>query len=181
MVAGCGGTAPSSTGNTTVTSSAPATSSVSASGSGGLLPAASATQAVKLGPNDTLTCALAPASVVNADLGTSLSAPLQSPLGDAVSCVYSGTEADTSLLVEYGGSTDVMADNKQALIAQGQVISNVPGLGDEAFSGTYAVQGVATEYTLYALRGDLEISLSSSAGVAREKTLVAYIFSEIEQ
>ena len=179
LLAGCGSAASSPAGNTTVTRPAPATSSVSASVPGAASATASATQAVKLGPNDTLTCAIAPASVVSADLATSLSAPFQSLLGGAVSCIYNGAAADTSLLVEYDSSAENMASDKQAILAQGQVVGNVAGLGDEAFSGTYAVQGVPTEYTLDARRGDLEIDLSSSASVAHEKTLVAYVFSEI--
>jgi hypothetical protein len=168
FLAGCGSAASSSS-----TGAAGTTSSSAPAG-------AAASQGAGTGATASLTCALAPASLVSTDLGvTGLSDPKQVVKDGSASCVYSGSTGIVSLNLLNGATTDKMSVEQQTM-AKSEQVKAFSGLGDEAFSASLSVgDGVPSPNTLVARQGTVEIMVVSSADVTAEKSLEQHIFANI--
>lgn len=163
LLAGCGSAASSSSGGAPAgTQSRPA--------------AASASQA---GATTSLTCSLAPPTLVGSTLGVAgLTAPREADSDGGAACVYSGTNI-VSLNLASGATAAKMAAEQQAM-AKTQQVKAYPGVGDEAFTGTLAAGGaLPPSNTLVARKGSVEIMIVSTASITAEKSLAARLFAKI--
>jgi ABC-type Fe3+-hydroxamate transport system substrate-binding protein len=168
LLAGCGSAASSSS------SSAAAGAAPSSAPAGG-----AASQGAGTGATASLTCALAPSSLVSTDLGVAgLGDPKQVVKDGSASCVYSGPKGLVSLNLLNGATTDKMSLEQQTM-AKSEQVKAFPGLGDEAFSATLSVgSGLPSSNTLVARQGTVEIMVTSSADVTAEKSLEQHILAK---
>jgi hypothetical protein len=170
LLAGCGSAASSSSNSGAAgapPSSAPAPADAAASRGAGT------------GATASLTCALAPSSLVSTDLGVAgLGDPKQVVHDGSASCVYSGPKGIVSLNLINDATTDKMSVEQQTM-AKAEQTKAVAGLGDEAFSATLAEgDGGLSANTLVARQGAVEIMVVSNADVTAEKSLEQHLFAK---
>ena len=168
LLAGCGSAASSSS------SSVAAGAALSSAPAGG-----AASQGAGTGATASLTCALAPSSLVSTDLGVAgLGDPKQVVHDGSASCVYSGPKGIVSLNLINDATTDKMSVEQQTM-AKAEQTKAVAGLGDEAFSATLAEgDGGLSANTLVARQGAVEIMVVSNADVTAEKSLEQHLFAK---
>lgn len=166
LLAGCGSAASSSSGGAPAgTQSGPA--------------AASAPASQASGGTTSLTCSLAPPTLVGSTLGVAgLTAPREADSDGGAACVYTGSNI-VSLNLASGATAAKMAAEQHS-IAKTQQVKAYPGVGDEAFTGTLAAGGaLPPSNTLVARKGSVEIMIVSTASITAEKSLAAQLFAKI--
>ena len=92
------------------------------------------------------TCADAPASAVNAALGTSVGTPTVETNGSVTVCTYNSTSPIQSVIirVDTASSAATVAAEKTQSAAQGEAVTSVPGVGDDAYSLSISGGGFTT-------------------------------------
>ena len=124
-------------------------------------------------------CKVAPASMVNAALGTNVGDPKEQLVGHGAVCNYTPVAgAKGSVIVR------IQTDTTRALFDQGRATSNtnglptadLPGFQDAAYTSTISAGSVTTN-TVVALKGTVQILVSSPATFDKEKTLEQQIFA----
>ncbi len=133
------------------------------------------------GPSQ-VSCALVPAPLVNAALGTDLGAPSQSTGGNAVACQFKGAKAGAvEIRIATGEAAAVFAAGRKAFDSSGQPTKTYAGFGDQAYTSTQHVpMGLPSLNTLVALKGSVELLVSSTASITAEKALEQQLFAKIK-
>jgi len=106
-------------------------------------------------------CADAPASAVNAALGTSVGAPSTQNNGSVTVCTYRSTTPIQTVIirVDTGSSAGTFAAEKSQASMGGQTVTAVTGVGDDAYATTLSGGGFTTN--TFAVRvGTAEVQVS---------------------
>ena len=117
-------------------------------------------------------CALVPASDVNAALGTSVGAPRSESVGTATTCTYSSTNPIQTVIirVDTGSSAATFAAEKAQSAAHGQSPTAVPGVGDDAYSLSISGGGFTTN-TFAVRKGAAEVQVNGPGTPAQAQAL----------
>jgi hypothetical protein len=131
-------------------------------------------------PATGIRCAAIDGTLLTSVLGGSYGAPREIQTGPITVCGYTSPGALGAVTIRVDSSSDAarFAGAKAALVANKQVARVVKGLGDEAFSASLSAGGV-TLTTVDARKGAMEILVSSGATLAKEKALVAKLFTAL--
>jgi hypothetical protein len=168
LLAGCGSAASSSS-----SSAAAGAASTSASA------VASASQAAGTGATSALGCSLAPSTLVGSDLGmTGLGAAKQTASSAGAACLYNSSTGIVSVEMFNGATSDKVNTEEQTL-GKTEQTKALSGLGDQAFSASLSVAGVASPTTLVARKGSVEIMIVAPASVSAEQSLAQHLFAKI--
>jgi hypothetical protein len=194
LLAGCGGSS-SGNGSSATGSSAASASSAgggSGSGSGSGSSAGSSGSAgsssdsgsgskagLGSGGSDSVSCAVAPAALVGAALGDTLSATQETRNGDTiVVCDYKGAKAGVvKLRIQTDSSATAFAADKKGFATQSMKTTDET-FADEAFSNVRG-SGPYQVTTLVARKGPVEILVVARATVAQEKGLLSQLFNRL--
>jgi len=158
VLAGCGGSTPSGT---------------NSNGNGG--------NGNNGGANAAPTCDLAPASMVNAALGAHVGDPSSQSLDNTiVVCTYSPTSGIGTVIIRIQTDrTDAdFTSARAASDTQGIKTSDLPGFEDKAYTSVISAASITTN-TVVALKGTVEILVSSGASFDQEKALEQQIFAKL--
>jgi len=109
----------------------------------------------------TFTCAKAPASAVNAALGTSVGAPTTQTNGSVTVCTYHSTSPIQTVIirVDTGSSAATFAAEQSLAAKQGEAVTSVPGVGDAAYSLAISGGGFTTN-TFAVQKGSNEVQVN---------------------
>jgi hypothetical protein len=126
------------------------------------------------------TCDLAPPAMVNAALGTNVGAPAAQNLGTIAVCRYSPSSGTGAVVVrvQTDMSAATFAQSRQVSDANGLPTSDLPGFEDQAYTSTLTA-GSHTVNTVVALKGTVQVLISSPASFDAEKALATQIFTEL--
>jgi hypothetical protein len=126
-----------------------------------------------------VSCALAPASTVNAALGTAMGAPQSDVNGSVTVCTYKSINPPQSVIVRIDTSTDASAfvAPKSQFVTQGETTA-VSGLGDQAFSSALSA-GSITSGTIVVLKGSATLLVTGSASLAQVEALATRLLPHI--
>jgi len=126
------------------------------------------------------TCAKAPASAVNAALGTSVGAPTAQTVGTVTVCTYSSTSPIQTVIirVDTGSSASTFAAEKTQSTAHGETITPVSGVGDAAYSTTLSGGGFTTN-TFAVLKGTNEVQVNSPASPAQTQAYATQLLGSL--
>ena len=151
------------------------------SGSSGASQSAAPPASPAAGPSR-VSCALVPAPLVNAALGTDLGAPSQSTGGNAIACQFKGVKAGAvEIRIATGESAAAFAAGRKSFDSSGQPAKAYAGLGDQAYTTTqHMPMGLPSVNTLVALKGPVELLVSSTASITAEKALEQQLFAKIK-
>ena len=165
LLAGCGSSGSTGTSQSAASAAAPAASS----------PAAAA------GPSQ-VSCAMVPAALVNAALGTDLGAPSQSAGANAIACQFKGAKAGTvEIRIATGDTAAAFAAERKTFDSSGQPTRTYAGFGDQAYISTQHMPlGLPSVNTLVAREGPVELLVSSTASITAEKALEQQLFAKIK-
>jgi hypothetical protein len=166
LLAGCG--SPGSPGTAqSATSAAASTAAASAPAAAGAAPPG---------------CDLVPAALVNGALGTDLGAPSQSDAPNAVACQFKGAKAGAAeIRIATGQTAAAFAAERTTFDSSGQSTKAYAGFGDQAFTSTQKMPlGLPDVNTLVALKGSVEILVSSSASITAEQALEQQLFDKMK-
>jgi hypothetical protein len=127
-----------------------------------------------------VSCALAPASTVNAALGTAVGAPQSDVNGSVTVCTYKSISPPQSVIVRIDTGTDASAfvASKSQFVTQGETTTPVSGLGDQAFSSTLSA-GSITNSTIVVLKGSASLLVTGSASLAQVEALATQLLPHI--
>ncbi len=125
-------------------------------------------------------CALAPASTVNAALGTAVGAPQSDVNGSVTVCTYKSINPPQSVIVRIDTSTNASAfvASKSQFVTQGETTTPVSGLGDQAFSSTLSA-GSITNSTIVVLKGSASLLITGSASLAQVEALATQLLPHL--
>lgn len=146
-------------------SSSSTTTTTTAAGSGSTATTAAAATA------KSFSCADAPASAVNAALGTSVGAPTVQTNGSVTVCTYNSTSPIQSVIirVDTASSAATVAAEKSQSAAQGEAVTTVPGVGDDAYSLSISGGGFTTNSFLVR-KGTTEVQVNGPGTPAQVET-----------
>jgi hypothetical protein len=163
LLAGCGSSGSSSISQSTAFSASAAASSPAAAG------------------QSQVSCGLVPAALVNAALGTDLGAPSQSAGGNAIACQFKGAKAGTvEIRIATGETAVAFAGERKAFESSGQPTKTYAGFGGQAYTSTQSMPtGMPNVNTLVALKGAVELLVSSTASITSEDALEQQLFAKI--
>jgi hypothetical protein len=127
----------------------------------------------------TPSCALVPASLVNASLGTSVGDPDETNNSPVILCNYSSPDFQT-VLVRFQINNDAagFARGKQGFADSGQPTVDIAGFQDEAYSSSMGT-GPSAVNSLVARKGSVEVMVVSSASIDKEKDLIQKVFAAL--
>jgi hypothetical protein len=126
-------------------------------------------------------CALVPASMVNAALGTNVGEAKEQLVGHGAVCRYAPVGGGRGNVV-----VRIQTDTTRALFDQGRATSDhnglptadLPGFEDAAYTSTISAASVTTN-TVVALKGTVQVLVSSGATFDMEKSLEQQIFAAL--
>jgi hypothetical protein len=126
------------------------------------------------------TCDLAPATLVNSVLGTQVGAPAAQELGVIVVCRYSPTSGSGAVVVriQTDVSDELFTKTRQTSDANGLPTTDLPGFADKAYTSTLKAGSHVTN-TVVALKGTVQILVSSPASFDAEKSLEEQLFAKL--
>ncbi len=156
-------------------------SSASSSTSQSAASPASPASAAAAGPSP-VSCDLVPAALVNAALGTDFGAPSQSAGANAVACQFKGAKADAAeIRIATGDTAAAFAAERKTFDSSGQPTKTYAGFGDQAFTSIQHMPlDLPSVNTLVALKGPVELLVSSTASIAAEQALEQQLFAKIK-
>jgi hypothetical protein len=145
-------------------------------------PASPAASSPAAGGQSQVGCSLVPAALVNAALGTDLGAPSQSGGGNAVACQFKGAKAGAvEIRIATGETAAAFAAERKTFDSSGQPTRTYAGFGDQAYTSTQSMpMGMPSVNTLVALKGPVELLVSSTAGITSEDALEQQLFAKIK-
>lgn len=111
---------------------------------------------------------------------TGLKAPKQSGSGNVIECLYEGSGVTTipvTINMISGSSTTALSKGEQALSGKGEPVKPYPGVGDSAYSVAID-EGPISENLLSAVKGSVQVTITSSGTLAHEGALATQIFSQ---
>jgi hypothetical protein len=106
-------------------------------------------------------CADAPASAVNAALGTSVGAPETQTNGSVTVCTYHSTSPIQSVIVrvDTSSSSGAFTAGKAQSAAAGEAVTAIAGVGDGAYSLSISGGGFTTN-SFVVLKGSTEVQVN---------------------
>jgi len=127
------------------------------------------------------TCALAPAAMVNAALGMNVGDPKEQLVGHGAVCRYAPVAGGKGNVI-----VRIQTDTTRALFDQGRSTSDHNGIPtadlaafeDAAYTSTISAGSVTTN-TVVALKGTVQILVSSGATFDQEKALEQQVFAAL--
>jgi len=127
-----------------------------------------------------LNCDLAPASLVNSALGTNVGDPSAQTLTNIVVCTYHPTSGIGTVILRIQTDRDSAGFDtaRGQSDAQGIKTTDLPGFEDKAYTSTISAASITTN-TVVALKGTVEILVSSHASFDQEKSLEQQLFSKL--
>ena len=128
----------------------------------------------------TPSCDLAPASLVNATLGTHVSDPEVQNLTKVVVCRYKPSSGTGSVVVriQTDMSAQTFATSRSLSDTNGIPTADLPGFQDNAYTSVLTAGSIVTN-TVVALKGTVEILVSSPASFDAEKDLETQLFTKL--
>jgi hypothetical protein len=117
--------------------------------------------------------------LVSEKLGFALTGPNVDRAPAATLCTYdnpSSQAQSATIQIATAATAATFAQGRSGFSSHGEVVTDVPGLGDEAYSATLAVANV-TSTTLVARRGRDEVLITTTAPTARVPALMAAILA----
>jgi hypothetical protein len=126
-------------------------------------------------------CSLAPASLVNASLGTHVGEAKAQELGIVVVCRYEPTPGNTgNVIVRFQSKTTsaLFTESRAVSDRSGLTTSDFPGFVDDAYTNVIAIGSHVTN-TLVARKGDMQILVSSPASFDAERSLEQKLFDAL--
>lgn len=125
-------------------------------------------------------CDLAPASMVNAALGTHVVDPQVQDLNTVVVCRYSPSSGTGSVVLRMQTDMSPTAFKQARGVsdANGIATSDLPGFADDAYTSVLKAGSIVTN-TVVALKGTVEILVSSPASFEAEKALESQLFAKL--
>ena len=126
------------------------------------------------------TCAKAPASTVNAALGTSVGAPTSQTNGTVTVCTYNSTSPIQTVIirVDTGSSTSTFQAEEAQSAAHGETTTPVSGVGDAAYSLTVSGGGFTTN-TFAVLKGTNEVQVNGPGTPAQSQALATQLVDSL--
>jgi hypothetical protein len=135
----------------------------------------SATAAAPTGPS----CTVATAALVGGKLGFLLTGPNVDRGPAATICTYdnpSNQAQSATVQLTTGATPDSFAKTRTGFAGHGEVVADVAGLGDQAYSATLSVANV-TNTTLVARKGTTEVLITTTAPADRVPGLMTAILA----
>jgi hypothetical protein len=126
-------------------------------------------------------CDVAPPSLVKQTLGLDVAAPSPNANGSVMVCTYSPAAGSTStviLRIDTASSAQQYQITRDGYATQNMQTQDYPGFGDKAYTSSISAIGITTN-TLDALKGSIEIQVSSSASFDQEKALLQAVFTAL--
>jgi hypothetical protein len=125
-------------------------------------------------------CALAPASLVNATLGVSMNNPTETVNSVVTVCNYAPGSGSGGVTVRFQTNEDAAGFEvgKSGFTDSDQPVTDIPGFFDQAFSSTLG-RGEIVVNTVVARQGSVEILVTSHATIDKEKELVTKLFGAL--
>ena len=181
LLAGCGGSGssgPTAAGSSTPGSSTPG-SSTAGEGAAASSPASSGSAGTTGTAGVAVSCAAAPAALVGAALGDTLSAAQETRNGDTiVVCDYKGPKTGTvKLRIQTDSGAATFAVGQKGFATQSLKTTD-EAFADEAYSNVLG-SGAYQVTTLVARQGSVEILVAAKATVAQEKGLLSQLFNRL--
>jgi hypothetical protein len=121
--------------------------------------------------------------MVNTALGTHVGTPSQQSVGsDVLVCTYLPASAtgigEVILRVQQGVDATTFASDRASSDHNGLPTSDLPGFEDHAYTSVINAGAIVTN-TVCALKGRLEVQLSSSATFEQEKTFIVQVYARL--
>ncbi|HEV7535219.1 MAG TPA: hypothetical protein VGP90_06265 [Acidimicrobiia bacterium] len=126
-------------------------------------------------------CTVATAALVGGKLGFPLAGPNVDRGPSATICTYdnpSNQAQSATVQLTSGATPDSFARSRTGFAGHGEVVTDVAGLGDQAFSATLAVANV-TNTTLVARKGSTEVLITTTAPAGAVPGLMTAILALI--
>ncbi len=108
----------------------------------------------------TPSCGQAPVSEVDQALGLNVQSPSSQVNGTVTVCTYSGSPGPVTIRFQTGEDTATFAAGKQGFQQQGEPTTDVPGLGDAAYSSTRG-SGQFQNNTIVVLKGSVQLLITA--------------------
>jgi hypothetical protein len=164
LLAGCASTPPSGTDNSGPDSEASTPVDV----------------ATPTGPTAAPGCALAPVSLIKETLNLDVNPPSQSTADSETECTYLPVGGANAVVIRFAVDEDAtsFAGRRHDSDSSGEPTSDVPGVGDEAYSSTTEFGETITIATT-ARKGTVVIELVADATVDKEKALLTRLFAAV--
>lgn len=126
------------------------------------------------------TCAKAPASAVNAALGTSVGAPTSQTNGSVTVCTYTSTSPIQTVIVrvDTGSSAATFSAEESQSATHGETTTPVPGVGDAAYSLTVSGGGFTTN-TFAVLTGTNEVQVNGPGTPAQAQAYATQLVDSL--
>ena len=126
------------------------------------------------------TCAKAPASAVNAALGTSVGAPATQTNGTVTVCTYKSTSPIQAVLVrvDTGSNASVFASGQTQSDNAGEKTTTVSGVGDGAYSMTLSGGGFTTN-SFVVRKGTNEVLVSGPGTPAQVQAYATQLLDSL--
>lgn len=128
---------------------------------------------------DTVACSITPTAEVRSTLQQpGIGEPATTKVSSLTECAYPEGENTLKVTIRYhlGVDDEYWATLKKGFVDSKQEMTPQAGLGDEAFSSTFAAAGI-TVNGLVARKGNRAVQLTSSATIDQSRTLVASILT----
>ena len=133
------------------------------------------------GATAALSCAVAPASMVNSALGTNVGDPKQELVGHGAVCNYApvaGAKGNVIVRIQTDTTRSLFDQGRATSDRNGLPTADLPGFEEAAYTSTIAAGSVTTN-TVVALKGTVQVLVSSPATFEKEKTLEQQIFAAL--
>jgi hypothetical protein len=99
-------------------------------------------------------------SEVDQALGLNVQSPSSQVNGTVTVCTYSGSPGPVTIRFQTGEDTATFAAGKQGFQQQGEPTTDVPGLGDAAYSSTRG-SGQFQNNTIVVLKGSVQLLITA--------------------
>jgi hypothetical protein len=126
-------------------------------------------------------CSIVPASLVKERLGVAVTEPTVSGAGNVAVCAYGTADQHrpvAAVQITSGSSAAAFAGNRQGFTSHGEPVTDIPGLADEAFLGSFTLGG-ATTNTLAARKGTFEVIISAGSPADALRSLMTAILGQL--
>ena len=124
-------------------------------------------------------CTVATAALVSSKLGFSLTGPNLDRGPAATICTYdnpSDRAQSATVQITSGATPAGFAQTRKGFAGHGESVTDIPGLGDEAYSATLTMANV-TNTTLVARKGSTEVLVTTTAPADRVPALMTAVLA----
>ena len=124
-------------------------------------------------------CTVASAALVSSKLGVTLTGPNLDQGPAATICTYdnpSNQPQSATVQVTKGATTASFASGRRGFASHGETVTDVVGLGNEAYSATLSVANI-TNTTMVARKGSVEVLITTTAPADRVPALMTAVLA----